>query len=89
MLRKINDKCFTALCGNVNFILKKGEIGVCSAGTCWRLMMQSQGIETVISCFVTIDDGHDCRKKYSCDGRLWTENEIVTAANQMINDIIK
>ena len=89
MLRKINDKCFTALCGNVNFILKKGEIGVCSAGTCWRLIMQSQGIETVIGCFVTIDDGHDCRKKYSCESRIWSESEIVSAAEKMITTILE
>lgn len=89
MLRKINDKCFTALCGNVNFVLKKGEIGVCSAGTCWRLIMQSQGVETVIGCFVTIDDGHNCYKKYSCESRIWSESEIVSAAEKMITTILE
>lgn len=88
MLKEINDRCFVYMHEKANFFLKKGDIGIYSAGTCWRLLMHSQNQETVISCFVTSGDGHDCQKKYSCEGRFWTKDEIIPAAEKMIEAIL-
>lgn len=89
MLKKINDRCYLHMHEKANFFLKKGEIGTYSAGVCWRLIMHSQGQETVIGCFVTSDDGNNCSKKYSCENKLWSENEIVPAAEKMIKTVLE
>lgn len=88
MLTKINNRCYVKLHRTVSFTFKLGTIGMGSAGKCWRLNMLTQGVETVIACFVIHDDGHRCYEEYSCDNKLWTTTDARDAAIEMIDTIL-
>ena len=91
MLKKINNEYYHFHDNKTgfDFTLKSRAVGVCASGHCWRLKSAINGIENVIACFMTIDDGQSYYKH--CYGkRLWKDffHEILPAANQMIVNII-
>lgn len=86
MLEKINTMCYAYVHEKATFTLEHRLIGACSKGECWCLIMT--GVTRItLACFVVRDDGNnvfeECYEK-----RLWTEDEIVTAANKIITDIL-
>lgn len=89
MLKKINDTSYVCMTGGISFALKYGYYGVCNNGKCWRLTMYDNGVNIHIACFAVTNDGYESyeRREY-CESRLWNENEIVPAANKMIENIL-
>lgn len=91
MLKKINSEYYHFHDNKTGFTftLKYGVLGICSIGRCWRLKSAINGVENVIACFMTIDDGHHYYKR-CYDERLWDDffNEILPEANKMIANII-
>lgn len=90
MLKKINDRFrshFDRETGML-FTLEKGEIGVYSAGKCWRLFVTYANQKSLIACFMTQTDGHHSEKQYSLNGWLWIERDIFPAAETMIAEMI-
>lgn len=90
MLKKVNETfyCFFDKATGMNFYLKKGRIGVCSRGECWRLFYVHQGSEIFVACFVTRDDYNECYRE-CIGGKIWCESDIVESANGMIAKIIE
>lgn len=91
MLKKINREYYHFHDNKTgfDFTLKYGAIGVCAAGRCWRLTSIINGVENVIACFMTIDDGHHYYNRCYGEG-LWNDffNEILPEANAMIAAMI-
>lgn len=89
MLKKINNGFYTYIDAKTGivFCLKAGRIGQWSLGKCWRLSFVSHGLDTIMACFVTEDDSHNCFKD-CCEKRIWNETEILPAANEMIKRML-
>lgn len=90
MLKKINERFYTHLDRETNmlFTFEKGEIGVYSAGECWRLWVTYANQKSLIACFVTRDDNHHATKKYSLEGRIWDFWQALPVAEKMVADLL-
>lgn len=88
ILKRISDTTYVYINrdSNMIFTLEKGDIGVWSAGSCWRLRLGYAGVETFLACFVTSDDGRNCYK--SCyGGKIWNVESIFDEAEQIIKNM--
>lgn len=89
-LKKLHSERYVYIHKNANFIFvyKINRFGRDSAD--WCLYMQSQGVSTELACFVTADGVREnaCHEEFSCEGRLWTDEEALAAANKMIETIL-
>lgn len=89
-LKKLHSERYVYMHKNANFIFvyKIDTFGRNSAN--WCLYMQSQGMSTELACFVTADGVREnaCHEEFSCEGRLWTDEEALDAANKMIETIL-
>lgn len=90
MLKKMNDRFYCHLDRETHmlFTYEKGEIGVYSAGDCWRLWVTYANQKSLIACFVTRDDRHRAAEKYSLEGRIWGPAEALTAAKKMVSEFL-
>lgn len=91
MLKKINDRFYKHFDKSTNmlFTFERGNIGVYSAGECWRLRLTFSNQQTLVACFVTYDDRHNAAKQYSLHGRIWSEREALDAANKMVAEFME
>lgn len=89
-LKKLHSERYVYIHKNANFIFvyKIDRFGRDSAD--WCLYMQSQGVSTELACFVTADGVREnaCHEEFSCEGRLWTDEEALAAANKMIETVL-
>jgi len=82
-LVKLYDGFYMAKGNAGSYTLSKGGIGVYSAGNCYRLKLEDK----VIACFVTKSDFHSCENEYSVNSKLWTLNDLVDKANEIIESV--
>lgn len=83
-LTKIGHLSYIYFTKDVDFYLNQSPIGQYGWGVCWSLYAVKNGFTTRIADFVTKDDNTNCYRSQSQDGKLWTEDETVERANDMI-----
>lgn len=95
-LKKLHSERYAYMHKNANFIFEYEFDRFGNGSKDWCLHMQSQGVSTELACFV-IADGfvivngmreNVCHESFSCEGRLWTDEEALDAANKMIETIL-
>ena len=89
-LKKLHDKCYAYMHERGNFILRNEDVTSGLDSKCWRLYVQSQGVNTELSCFVVQNDerANVCCETFSCNSMLWTEETALKAADKMIKMLI-
>jgi len=85
-LRKLHSERYAYMHKNATFTLKHEVDKFGRDSEDWCLYMLSQGVATKLACFVTADGVREdvCHECFSCDGKLWTDEEVLAAANRMI-----
>ena len=89
ILNRINNRYYNYIDKDTGFIFnfKAGDIGVCSCGKCWRLALVANGVETVIACYTTAADGHNCYRN-TTEAKLWTNEDALFEANRTIKRLL-
>lgn len=89
MLKKITDKLYMCVCGELKFQLFESEIGFCGHdGKCMILNMTENGSTSVIAIFVTKDDGSQRYLKHHMS-KLWKMPDLLDEANNLVKRVIE